>query len=150
MLKSEFLDTELLAITSEVQRLVKQRRSPTLHLDYQEQWDSLQTRVANLLSSLSLKCTKIHEAAAMHILSLVHCVEDTDPLLLANTPFFQESEYFSRERRLLKQYRLSAQTIREEYKAREDELLQKQLALEAAMKEKDDLIARLMNQQPKP
>jgi len=51
---------------------------------------------------------------------------------------------------LLKQYRQSAQKIREEYKAREDELLQKQLALEAAMKEKDDLIARLMNQQPKP
>ena len=128
-----------------------QIRSPTLHLDYQEQWDSLQTRVSNLLSFLSLKCNKIHEAAAMHILSLVHCVEDPDPLLLANTPFFQKSEYFSWERRLIKQYRQSAQKIREEYKAREeDELLQKQLALEAAMKEKDDLIARLMNQQPKP
>jgi len=37
LLKSEFLDAELLEITSEVQRLVKQRRSPTLHLDYQEQ-----------------------------------------------------------------------------------------------------------------
>ena len=97
-----------------------------------------------------MKCNKIHEAAAMHLLSLVHCVEDPDPLLLANTPFFQKSEYFSRERRLLKQYRQSAQKIREEYKAREDELLQKQLALEATMKEKDDLIARLMNQQPKP
>jgi len=34
LLKSEFLDVELLTITSEVQRLVKQRRSPTLHLDY--------------------------------------------------------------------------------------------------------------------
>jgi len=30
MLKSEFLDAELLAITSEVQRLVEQRRSPTV------------------------------------------------------------------------------------------------------------------------
>jgi len=36
MLKSEFLDAELLAITFEVQRLVEQRRSPTLHLVYQE------------------------------------------------------------------------------------------------------------------
>jgi len=51
---------------------------------------------------------------------------------------------------LLKQYRQSALKTREEYKAREDELLQKQLALEAAMKEKDDLIARLMNPQPQP
>jgi len=150
MLKSEFLDAELLAITSEVQRLVKQRRSPTLHLDYQEQWDSLQTRVSKLLSFLSQKCNKIHEAAAMHILSLVHCVEDQNPLLLANTPFFSSSEYFSRERRLLKQYRQSALKHHVEYKAREDELLQKQLALEAALKEKDALIARLMNQQPKP
>jgi len=150
LLRSKFLDAELLAITSEVQRLVKQRRSPTLHLDYQEQWDSLQTRVSKLLSFLSQKCNKIHEAAAMHILSLVQCVEDQDPLLLANTPFFSSSEYFSKERRLLKQYRQSALKTHVEYKAREDELLQKQLALEAALKEKDALIARLMNQQPKP
>ena len=34
MLKSEFLDAELLAITVEVQRLVEHRRSPTLHLTY--------------------------------------------------------------------------------------------------------------------
>jgi len=79
----------------------------------------------------------------------VHSVEeDQDNMLLSDTPFFQKSEYFSRERRLLKQYRQSAQKIREEYKAREDELFQKQLALEAAMKEKDELIARLMNPQP--
>jgi len=150
MLNSEFLDAELLAITSEVQRLVEQRRSPTLHLAYQEQWDSLQTRVSKLLSFLSQKCNKIHEAVAMHILSLVQCVEDQEPLLLANTPFFSSSEYFSRERRLLKQYRQTALKTYVEYKAREDELLQKQLALEAALKEKDALIARLMNQQPKP
>ena len=37
MLKSEFLDAELMAITDEVQRLVEQRRSPTLHMTYQEQ-----------------------------------------------------------------------------------------------------------------
>jgi len=86
----------------------------------------------------------------MHILSLVHCVEDQDPLLLANTPFFLSSEYFSRERRLLKQYRQSALKRQVESKAREDELLKKQLALEAALKERDALIARLMNQQPKP
>jgi len=88
----------------------------------------------------------------MHYATLVHFVEDQDPdaMLLANTPFFQASEYFSRERRLLKQYRQTTLKTREEYKAREDELLQKQLALEAAMKEKDALIARLMNQQPQP
>jgi len=53
LLKSEFLDAELMAITAEVQRLVEQRRSPTLHMAYQEQWDSLQSRVSELLSFLS-------------------------------------------------------------------------------------------------
>jgi len=87
----------------------------------------------------------------MHYANLVDFVEeDQDTMLLADTPFFQKSEYFSRERRLLKQYRQSALKTREEHKAREEELLQKQLALEAAMKEKDDLIARLMNPQPQP
>ena len=76
MLKSEFLDVELLAITSEVQRLVEQRRSPTLHMVYQEQWDSLQTRASNLLSFLSQKCNKIHKVAAMHYANLVHFVEE--------------------------------------------------------------------------
>ena len=98
MLKFEFLDAELLAITSEVQRLVEQRRSPTLHMVYQEQWDSLQTRASNLLSFLSQKCNKIHEVAAMHYAYLVHFVEeDQDTMLLADIPFFQKSEYFSRK-----------------------------------------------------
>ena len=43
LLKSEFLEAELLAVTAEVQRLVEHRRSPTLHLTYQEQWETLQT-----------------------------------------------------------------------------------------------------------
>jgi len=148
MLKSVFLDAELLAITSEVQRLVEQRRSPTLHMTYQEQWDALQTRVSELLNFLSQKCNKIHKVAAMHYATLVHFVEGQDPLLLANTPFFPASEYFTREGRLFKQFKQSVLKQQEEAKATEDELLQKQLALEAALKQKDDLIAQLMNQQP--
>ena len=150
MLKFEFLDAELLAITSEVQRLVEQRRSPTLHMTYQEQWDSMQTRVSEFLNFLSQKCNKIHESAAMHYATLVHFVEDQDPLLIANTPFFPASEYFTREGRLFKQFKQSVLKQQEEAKAREVELLQKQLALEAALKQRDDLIARLMNQQPQP
>ena len=100
---------------------------------YQEQWDSLQTRVSELLSFLSQKCKKIHKVAAMHYATLVHFVEGQDPLLLANTPFFPSSEYFTREGRLFKQFKQSVQKQQEEAKAREDELLQKQLALEAAL-----------------
>ena len=36
LLKSEFLEAELLAINTEVKRLVQLRRSPTLNIDYQE------------------------------------------------------------------------------------------------------------------
>jgi len=150
MLKSEFLDAELLAITTKVQRLVEQRRSPTLHLTYQEQWGTLQTRASELLSFLNQKCNKIHKVASMHYATLVHFVEGQDPLLIANTPFFPASEYFTREGRLFKQFKQTVLKQQEEAKAREDELLQKQLALEAALKLKDDLIAQLMNQQPQP
>jgi len=41
LLKSEFLEVELLEINAEVQRLVQLRRSPTLKLTYQEQWETL-------------------------------------------------------------------------------------------------------------
>jgi len=129
---------------------VEQRRSPTLHLTYQEQWDSLQTRVSELLSTLSQKCIKIHHAASMHYATLVHFVEGQDPLPIANTPFFPASEYFTREGRLFKQFKQTVLKQQEEAKAREYELLQKQLALEAALKLKDYLIAQLMNQQTQP
>ena len=86
----------------------------------------------------------------MHYATLVHFVEDQDPLLIANTPLFPASEYFTREGRLLKQFKQSVLKQQEEAKAREDELLQRQLALEAALKQRDDLIDRLMNQQPQP
>jgi len=150
MLKSEFLNVELMAITAEVQRLVEQRRSPTIHLTYQEQWDTLQTRASELLSFLNQKCNKIHMVASMHYATLVHFVEGQDPLLIANTPFFPASEYFTREGRFFKQFKQTVLKQQKEAKAREDELLQKQLALEAALKLKDDLIAQLMNQQPQP
>jgi len=86
----------------------------------------------------------------MPYVTLVHFVEGQDPLLIANTPFFPASEYFTKEGRLFKQFKQSVLKQQEEAKAREDELLQKQLALEAALKQKDDLIAQLMNQQPQP
>jgi len=41
----------------------------------------------------------------MHYATLVHFVEDQDPLLIANTPFFPASEYFTREGRLFKQFK---------------------------------------------
>ena len=80
----------------------------------------------------------------------MHLVEDQDPLYIANTPYFPESEYLTREAMIFKLLRQTIVKQQEDVKAREDLLLQKQLELEAALKIKEDLIAQLMNQQPKP
>jgi len=141
----------MLEINNELQRLVQLRRSPTLKIAYQEQWETLRNRASELLSAVSQKCIKIHTVASMHFVSNVHIVEDQAPLLyLANTPYFLESEYLTREARIFKLLKQKIVKQQEEAKAREDLLLQKQLELEATLKIKEDLIAQLMNQQPKP
>jgi len=147
LLKSEFLEAELLAINTEVQRLVQLRRSPTLNIDYQEQWESLQTRASELLSTIRQKCIKVHNTASMHYASNVHLVEDHTPLYLANTPYFPESEYLTREARLFKLLRERIMKQQEEAKANEVFFLQKQLELEATVKMQKDLIDQLMNKQ---
>jgi len=145
LLKSEFLEAELLAINTEVQRLVQLRRSPTLNIDYQEQWESLQTRASELLSAIRQKCIKVHNAASMHYASNVHLVEDQTPLYLANTPYFPESEYLTREARIFNLLRERIVKQQEEAKAKEVFFLQKQLELEATVKMQKDLIDQLMN-----
>ena len=67
----------------------------------------------------------------MHYATLVHFVEGQDPLPIANTPYFPESEYLTREARIFKLLRQTILKQQEDAKAREDHLLQKQLELEA-------------------
>jgi len=87
----------------------------------------------------------------MHRFSTVHNVEDQAlHLYLANTPYFPESDYVTREARLFKLLKQKIVKQQEDAKAREDLLLQKQLELEAALKEQAALIAQLMNKQPNP
>jgi len=87
----------------------------------------------------------------MHHVSIVHIGEDQAPLLyLANTPYFSESDYLTREARIFKLLKQKIVKQQEDVKAREDLLLQKQLELEATLKSKEALIAQLMNKQPNP
>jgi len=103
ILKSEFLEAEMQQINNELQRLVQLRRSPTLKVAYQDQWATLKNRASELLNSVSQKCIKIQAAAYMHHFSSVHTVEDQAPLLyLANTPYFPESDYMTREAKMFK------------------------------------------------
>jgi len=151
ILKSEFLEAEMQQLSNELQRLVQLKRSPTLKIAYQEQWTTLKNRASELLNAVSQKCIKIQTAAYMHHVSNVHIVEDQAPLLyLANTPYFSESDYLTREARIFKLLKQKIVKQQEDAKAREDLLLQKQLELEAALKSKEDLIAQLMNKQPNP
>jgi len=83
----------------------------------------------------------------MHYVSNVHLVEDQTPLYLANTPYFPESEYLTRETRLFKLLRERIVKQQEEAKAKEVFYLQKQLELEATVKMQKDLIDQLMNKQ---
>jgi len=90
-------------ISNELQRLVQLRRTPTLQIAYQEQWVTLKNRASELLNAVSQKCIKIQTAAYMHYVSNVHIVEDQAPLLyLANSPYFSESDYLTREARIFK------------------------------------------------
>ena len=124
------------------------RRSHTLKIAYQERWVTLKNRASELLNVVSHKCIKIQEVAYMHHVSIVHIVEDQAPLLyLANTPYFSESDYLTREARIFKLLKQKNVKQQEDAKAREDLLLHKQLELEAALKSKEDLIAHLMNKQ---
>jgi len=148
LLKSEFLEAEMMAMSVELQRLVQLRRSSSLTVDYQDRWTTLKGRASELLNLVSLKCIKIHEAANLHRIKSVHLVEeDPAPLLLAYTPFYHKSEYLTREGREVKLLKEKAQKEQKAAKAREDLLLQKQQELEAALKRQEDLIQQLMNKQ---
>jgi len=152
LLKFEFLEAEMLEISNDLQRLVQLRRSPTLSVAYEEKWATLKTRASELLNSVSQKCIKIQAAAYKHHFSTVHSIEeDQAPLLyLANTPYFPESDYVTREAKMFKLLKQKVLKQQEDAKAREDLLRQRQLELEAALKEQAALIAQLMNKQPNP
>jgi len=152
LLKSEFLEAEMLQISNGLQRLVKIRRSPTLKIAYEDQWETLLTRASEPLHSVSQRCLHIQAAAYMHRFSSVLSVEeDQAPLLfLANTPYFPESNYMTREAKMFKLLKQKVVKQQEEAKAREDLLRQKQAELEEALKKQAALIKQLMSRQPNP
>ena len=107
LLKSEFLEAEMQKISNELQRLVQLRRSPTLKVAYQEQWETLKNRVSE------------EQWAYMHHFSNVHTVEDQASFLyLANTPYFPESDYMTREAKMFKLLKQKIVKQQEDAKAR--------------------------------
>ena len=128
------------------------RRVPTLSIDYEDQWESLKTRASDLLNAVSQKCIRIQAAAVKRHLKVLHSAEKAQaPLLfLANAPFYPESDYVSREAKMFKLLKLKALKQQEDSKAREDFLLQRQLALEETLKQQAALIEKLLSKTTNP
>jgi len=104
ILEAEFIEAELLKISTEMQALVQLRRVPTLSVDYEDQWSSLKSKASELINVVSKKCLRIQAAALRRHVRILHLAEQTKgPLLyLANAPFYSELEYVCREAKVFK------------------------------------------------
>jgi len=152
LLESEFIKTELLKISKDMQDLVHLRKVPTLSVDYEDQWASLKTRASDLLDAVSQKCIRIQAAAVKRHLKVLHSVEKAQaPLLfLVNAPFYPESNYVSREANMFKLLKQKVLKQQEDSKARDYFLLQRQLALKETLKQQAGLIEKLLSKTTNP
>ena len=145
-------------INVEMQTLVQLRRIPTLSVDYKDQWSSQKSKASDLIDAVSKKCLRIQAVALKRHLRNLHSTGQSKGKLmyLANEPFYAESEYVSRDTKMLKMLKQKIVKQQEESKAREDYLLQRQIALEETVKKQSEHISRLMaliqqqQQQPNP
>ena len=124
-------------ISKEMQDLVQLRRVPTLSIDYEDQRTYLKSRASELLNVVSQKCIRIQAVAVKRHLRVLHLAEKAKgPLLfLANAPFYTESDYMSREAKVFKMLKHKVLKQQAESKAKEDSLLQRQIALEETVKQ---------------
>jgi len=123
-----------------MQTLLNLRETPFLPLAYQDRWSSVKNRLFSLVNNVSSKCCRI-QAHVMkrrmreHKLSTKQLPSKT--LYLANSPFYAASDYITRDSKvfhMLKRQVLKHQEETKEAKAREDQLLQRQLTLEETVR----------------
>jgi len=124
--------------------LVQLRRAPTLSVDYEDHWASLKSKASKLIDVVSKKCLRIQAAALKRHLRILHSSEkSTRPLLyLANAPFYAESDYVFREAKVFKMLKEKVLKQQEESKARENYLIQRQIALEETVKQQSELLKK--------
>jgi len=140
ILESEFIDTEILKISKDMEDLVQLRGVPTLSIIYEDNWAALKNRIQDV----SQKCIKIQAAAVESHLRALHLTAKAKaPLLfLANAPFYPESDYVSREAKLFQMLKQKVLKQQEESQARKDRLLQGQLAMEETIKQQAAFIEK--------
>jgi hypothetical protein len=156
-MESEYIVTELLKISSEMQDLIQLRESIDLPVAYEEQWSSLRKKATELIDVVSRKCNRTKTTTVRRFLeNLISAEQVRAPkLYLTNEPFYSEADYVTREAKIFKMLKQKLAKQQEGSKAREDALLQRQLALEEIVKKQAEQMERMMNmmqqqQQTKP
>ena len=119
-----------------MQSLVLLRKTPFLPLAYQDKWSSLKKRAFDLIDDVAKKCCRIQAHAMKRRMQDLHSSQQLSckPLYLTNAPFYAESEYVTRESKVFKMLKQKVLKQQEESKAREEYLLQRQLALEKILR----------------
>lgn len=86
ILESEYIVTELLKISSEMQDLIQLRRLLDLPIAYEEQWSSLKKKASDLLDAVSNKCIRTKTAAVRRFFKISQSAKRArgPKLLLAN------------------------------------------------------------------
>lgn len=108
ILEPEYVDSELLRIRDEVMELIHLRNVPILSILYDEKWMELKKHTAGVLDIIRWKCLQVQEEVMKKYVDSINRPEESDNensgpiLLLANVPFFSESEYVTREVRIVR------------------------------------------------
>jgi hypothetical protein len=125
ILESEYIESELLKINSEMQDLIQLRRLIDLPIAYEEQWALLKRRASDLLEAVSNKCIRVKVATVRRFFKNSQSAKRVrgPKLYLTNEPFYSKAEYMTREAKIFKMLKQKLAKQQEESKAREDALL---------------------------
>ena len=149
ILESGYINSELLTILSRLHNLVDQRRTIDLTSAYEDSWASLQNRATELIEEIKAKCIRVQQASVRRLMEHVNqsLRVRSSTLLLANQPFFFETDYLTREARLCKLLKKQMAEQQQEAKEREQALLQRQQQLEELLKKKIEEMEEMKKQQ---
>lgn len=139
ILESVYIHEELIRLSDEIQRLILLRTVLVPPIHYLDQWMDLKKDFNELLDQLSIKCISTHSDMLKKMLDELHeaaRVKELDYVpLLANTPFYPESDYISRADRI-------REGLRRRLRAKE-EMVNKQ---QEELKKQSEQIKYLMEQ----
>jgi len=136
ILDPDYQEEQLVEINEEMRNLVLLRNTPFLPFVYEDSWLNLKHRTLEFIDGVARKCYRIQAHAMKRRLEESHSSQQlqSKPLYLANTPFYAETEYVTRDSKVFKMPKQKVLKQQKESKAREDYLLQRQLALEETVR----------------